>query len=147
MVNSTYFCVRGCGSISKQLNLKKENTILTILKLKAGTNRTTCWPTFRLTSPDQHVGPVCFGHKHVEGKNKGKMLANISYFFFCKNGLKWLVGAVCGASQHVGQHRIWIRMFFYDSNVEIVEFWMFFYKDDTCWCDLLTNVLSGLRQP
>ena len=47
--------------------------------VKAGANRTTCWPTFRPTSADQHVGSVCFGHKHVgEGKNQEKMLANIS---------------------------------------------------------------------
>ena len=47
--------------------------------LKAGANRTTCWLTFRPTSANQHVGPVCFGHEHVgEGKNEGKMLANIA---------------------------------------------------------------------
>ena len=36
-------------------------------------------PTFRPTSADQYIGPVCFGHEHVgEGKILGKMLANIS---------------------------------------------------------------------
>ena len=74
--------------------------------------RTTCWPTFL------------------------KKLRNIGQQI-CKNGLKWHVGAVCGASQHVGQHGI--RMFFYDSNVKIVEFWMFFYRKwiniYTCWSD------------
>ena len=48
-----------------------------VLFLKAGR---TCWPTFRPTSADQHVGPVCFRHEHVgEEKNEDKMLASISF--------------------------------------------------------------------
>ena len=32
-----------------------ETAEITLL-VKAGANRTTCWPTFRPTSADQHVG-------------------------------------------------------------------------------------------
>ena len=50
--------------------------------LKAAVNRPTCWPTFGTTSltnnGGQHVGAVCYGHKHVsEEKNPQKVLANI----------------------------------------------------------------------
>ena len=55
---------------------------LSMMMVKAAANRPTCWPTFGTTSlannVGQHVGAVCYGHKHVsEEKNPQKMLANI----------------------------------------------------------------------
>ena len=91
-----------------------------------------CWPTFlkKLRNVDQQIR---------------------------KNGINWHVGAACGASQDVSQHGIWIRMFFYDSNVKIVESRIVFYSKwmdiYTCWSDKRvfkanrTNTLTGLCRP
>ena len=77
-----------------------QNLFFQITKfIKAGANRTTFWPTFRPTSADQHVGPVCFEHEHVGEGKKEKCWP--TFLKKLKN-----VGAVCGASQPVGQHGI-----------------------------------------
>ena len=104
------------------------------MNVKVCANRATCWPIFRPTS-DQHVGLICFEHEKMKEKcwpTFLKKLKNVDQQI-CKNGLKWRVGAVCGASQH----GIWIRMFFYDTNVEIAEFRQANAKNTTSrWMDM-----------